>query len=156
MQEQKLKTEYLEREMKRQQETLSNKALQLVRQTDMLQNFRNNLDDALRKADSAEKAIKEVKKSLKDLPENMLNWEKFHEEFNAVHPDFEAKLKAKYPALTATESKVCCLLHIGMSTSEISTMLFISERTVDIHRGHIRKKTGMRHGADIRSAFTKL
>jgi DNA-binding CsgD family transcriptional regulator/tetratricopeptide (TPR) repeat protein len=156
MEEQKLKAEFLEREMKRQQEELSNKALQLVKQTDMLENFRHNLEGIVRKTDSAEKAIKEVRQSLKELPENMLNWNKFHDDFHKVHPDFEVKLKQSFPTLSATEIKVCCLLRIGMNTREISTLLFISEFTVGIHRGHIRKKFGIDRNTDIRTVLEEL
>ena len=157
MQEQKLKAEFLEKEMKRQQDELTNKALQLVKQTDMLENFRHNLEGIVRKTDDAGKIIKEVKQCLKDLPEEMLNWNKFHDDFHAAHPDFEKKLKLRFPTLTAMEIKVCYLLRIGMNSREISTLLFLSERTVAIHRGHIRKKFGITdRNADIRAVLEGL
>ena len=62
----------------------------------------------------------------------------------------QVKLKQRFPTISATEIKVCCLLRIGMNSLEISTLLFISEYTVAIHRGNICKKFGITdRNADI-------
>jgi tetratricopeptide (TPR) repeat protein len=153
---QKLKARHLEEEMKRQQEELSNKALLLVQQTDMLQNLRHDLDGIVRHADTAEKAVRSIREKLKEIPEHLLNWEKFIEDFRKVHPDFEKNLKKKYTSLSKAEIKVSCLLRIGMSTREIGTLLFLSERTVEIHRQHIRKKLAIKKGVDVHTILSGL
>jgi DNA-binding CsgD family transcriptional regulator len=108
----------------------------------------------MRHADSAEKAIRSIRKKLKELPENVMNWERFEEEFRAVHPEFVRKLKEEYPTLTSTEVKVSCLLRIGMISREIATLLFLSERTVEVHRLNIRKKLGLGGKQSVQEVLT--
>ncbi|MDP4220552.1 MAG: tetratricopeptide repeat protein [Bacteroidota bacterium] len=152
----KLKAEHLEQEMKRQEHELSNKTLILVRQTDMLHKLRHDLDGIVRHAATAEKAVRSIREKLKEIPEHLLNWEKFSGEFRSVHPEFEKNLKVKYPSLSQAEVKVCCLLRIGMNTREISTLLFLSERTVELHRQHIRKKLAMPKKIDMHSVLAGI
>src|SRR5579872_3117325 len=142
--------------MKRQESELSNKIFQLVHQTNMLLTLRHDLDGIVRHAGTAEKAIRSIREKLKEIPEHLLNWEKFSEDFRKVHPDFEKNLKKKYPGLSKAEVKVCCLLRIGMSTREIGTLLFLSERTVEFHRLNIRKKLGIKKKDNMHEMLSSL
>ncbi len=147
--EKEVQKQELEYELKRQQEILTNKTLQMVQQTEMMERIRSNIEGILRKADSAEYAIKEVKKSLKSLPENILNWKRFEADVIAVHPHFQHTIKERYPSLTEMEIKVCCMLRIGMKSHEIATLLFVTERTVENHRYHIKKKIATGNARNI-------
>jgi tetratricopeptide (TPR) repeat protein len=144
--------------MKREQtiNELSNTTLKLVQQTDMLLTLRKDLDSIVRKADTAEKAVRSIREKLKEIPEHLLNWEKFSEDFLKVHPDFEKNITQKFPELSKAEIKVCCLLRIGMSTREIGTLLFLSERTVEFHRLNIRKKMAISKKEDMHSVLTAV
>ena len=156
MREQKLRAEYYEQEMRKSQQELLNKSLQLVQQTEMLHRLRRNLEDILTKADSTERAIHQVRHSIAELPAAVLNWPKFYAEFCAVYPDFEQKLFARCPSLTATEYKVACMLRIGMKSREIAALLFISERTAEHHRRHIREKMHLSADSSLRSELLSL
>lgn len=52
-------------------------------------------------------------------------------------------------SLSARELKVLELLKSGKSTKEIARTLDVSVRTVDIHRARIKRKLGLRTGAEL-------
>ena len=83
------------------------------------------------------------KQSQDQLPFVEESWNIFAQQFNALHPEFYARLMNHYPMLTSTELKVCSLIHSGFSSCEIATLLSISRRTVDRHRENIRAKLSL-------------
>ena len=68
------------------------------------------------------------------------HWDVFAEQFYSVHHEFYARLMHICPNLTITESKICSLIRVGLSSKEIADLLSVSKRTVDSHRERIRKK----------------
>jgi DNA-binding NarL/FixJ family response regulator len=52
-------------------------------------------------------------------------------------------------ALSARELQVLDLLRAGKTTKEIAVALRLSSRTVDIHRANMKKKLGLRSGAEL-------
>jgi DNA-binding NarL/FixJ family response regulator len=52
-------------------------------------------------------------------------------------------------ALSARELQVLELLRTGRTTKEIAGALELSARTVDIHRANLKKKLGLRSGAEL-------
>jgi DNA-binding NarL/FixJ family response regulator len=52
-------------------------------------------------------------------------------------------------ALSARELQVLELLRAGKTTKEIAVQLHLSTRTVDIHRANMKKKLGLRSGAEL-------
>jgi DNA-binding NarL/FixJ family response regulator len=54
-----------------------------------------------------------------------------------------------FAGLSARELEVLELLRTGKSTKEIALTLQLSTRTVDIHRANMKKKLGLRTGAEL-------
>lgn len=86
--------------------------------------------------------VKEVIRKLQSLTQNDV-WDEFEVRFNRVHVDFYRKLKEHCPDLTPTELKVCAFLRLNMSSKEISTLMGINSKSVDILRARIRKRLDM-------------
>ena len=57
-----------------------------------------------------------------------------------VHNDFPAKINEKYPDLTEQEKRLTILLRVGFSSKEISSIMNISPKSVEIGRYRLRKK----------------
>jgi len=57
-----------------------------------------------------------------------------------LEPVFLSTLSTKYPELSNSEKKICLLLKLNLRTPEIANLLSASERTIENHRLHIRKK----------------
>ena len=141
----KLKNEKLEAEIVHKNSELANSAMHLVQKREMLGKIRDDLNGLLKKIDN-EQVSAEFKKLLKILGEDNKiddNWEHFAHHFDKVHTDFLVVLKNRYPALTATELKLCAYLRMNLSSKEIAQLMNISIRGVEIGRYRLRKKLGL-------------
>ena len=82
----------------------------------------------------------QIRKDLELQSTEQDNWEVFKLLFTEVHKDFFNKLKAKHPALTKTELKFCAYLRIHLSSSQISSILNVTNEGIKKTRYRIRKK----------------
>ena len=62
---------------------------------------------------------------------------------NDIHKEFIRHLRDIFPTLTPMEVKIAVLLRMNLTSPNIASLLFISHRTVEVHRAHIRKKMGL-------------
>ncbi|MCP4610364.1 MAG: LuxR family transcriptional regulator, partial [Planctomycetes bacterium] len=70
---------------------------------------------------------------------------------------FIRSLSTKYLTLTFTEIQVANLIREGKTSKEIADLLHMSERTIEAHRYHIRKKLGLRNkNANLRVHLLSL
>lgn len=62
---------------------------------------------------------------------------------NDIISPFMHNIKMKYSKLTPTEIQVATLIKEGKTSKEIATLVNLSTRAVDFHRGNIRRKLGL-------------
>jgi len=58
---------------------------------------------------------------------------------------FSRRLSSRYVGLTPTEIRVVNLIKDDKTTKEIAEFMNLSQKTVETHRDHIRKKIGIKH-----------
>jgi len=87
--------------------------------------------------------LNEVKRNLRAQNLEQDNWETFRLRFTGVHNDFFDQLKAKYPMLTKSELKFCAYLRIHLSSSQISSVLNVTNEAIKKNRYRIRKKMNL-------------
>lgn len=73
-----------------------------------------------------------------------------------VHADFMKQLKQEVPALTDMELKIAALLKMNLTSSNISSILFLSKRTVEFHRLNLRKKMRIHSDDDLHLILNTL
>ena len=61
--------------------------------------------------------------------------------------------RTREPGLTAAERRVAALVAQGHTNREVSTALFLSERTVETHLSHAYSKLGVRSRAELARTF---
>jgi DNA-binding CsgD family transcriptional regulator len=137
MEIQRMKAQQVEKE-------LGNTTLQLLAQTELLRDLRNDLLRIARKIPPSEPVARELRDRIKNLPCESVDWEKFDMQFKAVHPDFIRKLTERAPDLTATEVRICTMLRMNLKSHEMAQIFCISEDGVDFHRRNIRRKLQMK------------
>jgi DNA-binding NarL/FixJ family response regulator len=81
---------------------------------------------------------------------------KIDEILREVEQDYIDHLSSTYPMLSKTEIIVCVFLKLGMRSIDIAKLMVTSERTVENHRLHIRKKMGLGAGIAMKDALEKL
>lgn len=139
----KREAELLRIELERKDQDLIEKTKHLLKQTESLAQFRNDLKAIVRRLPGDDPMAMEVRERLKSLPDELLNWQSFDEQFNSLHPQFLHNLTVAFPELTPQERKVCPLLRLNLETEEIAKLMFLSDRSVENHRYRIRKKLGL-------------
>lgn len=83
-------------------------------------------------------------------------WEVFETAFDEVHEDFLNRLKKQFPNLTPREMRLCAYLRMNVSTKEISSLMNISVRGVEISRYRLRKKLGIDRDTNLTSFILEL
>jgi len=69
-----------------------------------------------------------------------MDWLMVETQLEKIHPGFFGRLGAKHPALTVKDKKLCGYLQLGLSSKEVSGLLNISHKSVEIARVRLRKK----------------
>ena len=94
-----------------------------------------NLDDG----GSPEEMRNIIKTIYRNLSDND-SWERFAYHFDQVHGGYLKKLSENNVKLSPREIKLAAFLRMNLSSKEISTMLNITERSVELARYRLRKK----------------
>lgn len=141
--EERRRAEELRVELDKKERELTTKTKHLIKRTESLAQFRDDLRAIIRRSPANDPLIQQVKERLNSTPESNLDWENFDKEFQSVHPVFTQKLEMKHPVLTKMEKKICEMLRLGLTSVDIAKLLTLSERNIENHRYRIRKKIAL-------------
>lgn len=149
-----LENEKLQIELDMKQKELSSLALHLVNKNEFLQDLKEQISNDII---STNNIVKEVARRIDTTVNQDNDWELFEKQFIAVNPSFSAKLaEISGSKLSTTEVKICSLIRTGLSTKEIASMLFLSQRTVENHRYNIQKKLNINGSIKLNSFLMGL
>ncbi len=84
------------------------------------------------------------------------DWNLFENSFDEAHENYFRKLKEEYPDLTPNDLKLSAYLRMNMSSKEISSLLNITVRSVELRRYRLRKKLNMEHDKNLVEFFMEL
>jgi DNA-binding CsgD family transcriptional regulator len=138
----------LELELKVKNRELTSKVMNLIEINNTLDQVLGRIDDqkdnfVKSNSEFFSPLVKEVRKH-----RNNNIWNAFEQEFVMVHPDFMKQLLKLHPDLTPKERRLCSLLRMNLSTKEISQILNLEVRSVEMARTRLRKKLNI-SGKDI-------
>lgn len=148
---QRLNKEKVETELQHVKRMLAASTMNLVVKNEFIETIKEELKEVKQKGrnpetkQALEKIVKEIETTLK-LQED---WEQFEFHFEAVHGDFLARLRKDVPDLSPNEQKLCAFLRLNLNTKEITNLLGISVRGVEIARYRLRKKLGLERGQNL-------
>ena len=153
-----LKNEKLKNEMIHRDKELANQTMDLIHKNKFLSKIKEDLEKI--KDVSSDDHLKGkisslVSKISKDVDHNK-QWEVFETAFDEVHEDFLNRLKARFPALTPKELRLCAYLRMNISTKEIAPLMNISIRGVEICRYRVRKKLNIDRDTNLTSLIIDL
>ncbi|CAM3643567.1 triple tyrosine motif-containing protein [Mucilaginibacter galii] len=146
-----LQTEKLQAELDAKNRELSNSALTLAYKNELLQKLSDELlkikDENGKKLPADQ--ISKVQKVITEGMNDERDWNLFEKSFNEAHENFFKKLKAQHPELVPNDLKLCAYLRMNMSSKELSSLLNITLRGVEIRRYRLRKKLNIPHDKNL-------
>ena len=146
-----LQTEKLQAELDLKNRELSNSAMSLAYKNELLQKLSDELSK-IKDENGKKLPIEQINKVQKVINEGMndeRDWNLFEKSFNEAHENFFKKLKAQHPELVPNDLKLCAYLRMNMSSKELSSLLNISLRGVEIRRYRLRKKLEIPHDKNL-------
>lgn len=120
-------------------------ALNISEQISFLEKISSEINDVMKTTDSEEKTQRLNKLSMIIKQKMSFPQEKkeFYMQIEEIHKDFHLKLKTNFPDLTNLEKRLAGLLRLNLSTKEISTLLNISPKSVEVARYRLKKKMNL-------------
>ncbi len=137
--------EYAQKVLDANQRDLVSSALHISRTSKLIEYTLKRIDVLLEKHTGTNICddLSTIKKDLNLQISQQDNWEVFKLRFTEVHKDFFSSLKEKHPTLTKSELKFCAYLHIHLSSSQISSVLHVTNEAIKKSRYRIRKKLNL-------------
>ena len=138
----KLEKEKMTQEIKLKQNELTNTTLNIAKKNEMILELKNLLLMNKEKFSNSQH-YRSFMKKLNNSVNDTEDWKHFEINFKELHQDFFERLLKSYPRLTSKDLKLCAYLKMNLSTKEISPLMGISIRGIEIHRYRLRKKLGL-------------
>ncbi len=160
---QKAKLEVLEKNNKLVEERLNfqnkelvNFAMHLVQKNDFLESIEEKLKN-LKDIDASHK--KELSAIIFEIKHHQLIGDdlvKFQSRVLEIKADFFALIKTKYPKVTKKETNLAALLSLGLTSTEIASILGVTENAVKISRHRLRKKLDLDSTVNLNNFFYNI
>ena len=144
----KLENEKLKSEINLKNDQLTTITMHLVKNNDFIMDVQNKIISSLDQNNSK----KELKTLIKTIDKELSNndsWDQFAYHFDQVHGNYLKKLSGNNIKLSPREIKLAAFLRMNMSSKEISKMLNITSRGVELARYRLRKKLNLKREQNL-------
>jgi DNA-binding NarL/FixJ family response regulator len=133
-------------------------ALNISEQISFLEKISTGINEAIKTPDSEERTQRLNKLSMIIKQKMSFAQEKkeIYLHIEEIHKDFHLKLKTSFPDLTNLEKRLAGLLRLNLSTKEISTLLNISPKSVEVARYRLKKKMRIEKDKSLNNFITNL
>jgi ligand-binding sensor domain-containing protein len=130
---------------------LAASTMNLVVKNEFMENIKVELEEVKQKGKSLETkhALEKIVREIDTTLRVQEDWNQFEHHFDQVHGDFLNRLREHFSDLTPNDQKLCALLRLNLSTKEISNLMNVSLRGVEIARYRLRKKLGLDQGQNL-------
>ncbi len=146
-----LEKEKLQNDLMYKNKELASITMNIFRRSRLMDRMKLEMEEVIANIDNREtkNEVEKIVKKLVDHSKQRDDWEQFSLHFDAIHANFLKKIKNKYPALTATDLKLCAYIKLNMSSKEIAQILHISPKGVEVARYRLRKKLNLDQQANL-------
>ncbi len=146
-----LEEEKVESELRHLNNLLAASTMNLVVKNEFIETIKEELKEVRRRGKNIEtkKALERIEREIDTTLRVQSDWEQFEYHFDKVHGDFLTRLREDFLELTPNDQKLCAFLRLNLSTKEISNLMSISLRGVEVARYRLRKKLGLQKGQNL-------
>ncbi|MDP2424322.1 MAG: inorganic phosphate transporter [Bacteroidales bacterium] len=135
-----------------------NIALSITEQREFLERTASTLGEIQKEPDKMqwERKLNELLIMIKQKISYSNVTPEFYGQIEQMHKDFHLKLENAFPDLTDQEKRLAILLRLNLSTKEISTIMNITPKSVEISRYRLRKKLNLPSGENLSNFINNL
>jgi len=154
----RLRNEHLQAEMVHRDKELANQTMNIIQKNRLFTKLKDELNLVQKSQDNPQLKtkmsilIRRLDKEI-DLKEQNKIFETYFEE---VHSKFFERLKDKHPGLSPREMYLCAYIRMNLSTKEVSDLLNITSRGVEISRYRLRKKLELTRDINLSTYLSNL
>lgn len=134
----RIRNEQLEQDLVRKSEELANSTMELIKKNELFQGIQEKVHDIQQNHRPSD--FQQLSKLIETHISTGKDWHLFEQNFNQVHEQFFKKLLELYPELSKGDLKLAAYLRMNLSSKEISQLLNITYRSVELKRYRLRKK----------------
>jgi DNA-binding CsgD family transcriptional regulator len=138
----RLYNEKLQTELDLKNDQLTSITMQLLKNKEFIQNVQGKISKTIDKEESKQDLIRLIRTIDQELS-NDDYWDQFAYHFDQVHGNYLEKLSKNNIHLSPREIKLAAFLRMNMSSKEISKLLNITTRGVELARYRLRKKLNL-------------
>lgn len=113
--------------------------LQLSQKNELLKMVSNQLKNVA-STTNTKKKVRKLNELLETKNLLTIDWTIIENQVEKLHPGFFNRLQTKHPVITVKDKKISAYLRLGLSSKEISGLLGITPKSVEIARVRLRKK----------------
>lgn len=141
--------ELLAQHIEDQEKQLTMNAVNMIRQSEMIQSAINEMNKAFPFTSAEGRTIlNSVISQLNDKSKEHLQ-DEFEICFEKVHSGFYASLTSSIPDISVREKRLCAFLRMNMTTKEIAAITFQTPNSIDVSRFRLRKKLGVENDEEF-------
>ncbi len=136
---------------------LSTHTLHLIQKNQLLEELRNQLNEIA--ADEKRDQKRQIKQLAQKINVSFVQdkyWDDFRAIFDQVHQTFFANLKKQADTLTPAEMRLIALLRMNLNSSDIATLLAISQDSLRVARYRLKKKLNISEGESLTTFIQNL
>ena len=140
----RFKNQQLEKDNRDKSNELAASTMSIIKKNEILTQIKEQLE-SLDKAEITKPVVKIIDKNLN----HNQNWEMFKDAFEMADGEFFKNLKEKHSNLSPNDLKLCAYLRLNLSSKEVSQLINISPKSVEVKRYRLRKKLGLDNNENL-------
>lgn len=122
----------------------------------IIRQLRQELDKQLSEAPQTYHNCDQILNQIENSINSPKGWMELESRFIELYPEIITILETRFPALTRQQRRICILVMIGQTTPQIAETLYLSKRSIETHRHHLRKKLQIPRNQDLRNFLHNL
>ncbi len=138
LQKHKLKELRSRMQLERERRKVVTSAIAMTEKDNILESVISDIAE-IRNSENMPQSLDRLEQNLKMHLSGRQDWEEFKIVFEKVHPRFSSLLKERYPDLTEGDIRLAIYIRSGLSSKQISRMLFLQPDSVKKNRQRLRR-----------------
>ena len=145
----------IRKDLQNKADDLAASTMNLQRKNELLQKISLQVDNAIESVKNGEpvdmrlKRLRSISEVIRENITHDADWHKFQDNFDLVYDDFLKRLGEEFPNLSLSDKRMCAYLRMGLNTKDISPLLGMTVRSVEMTRYRLRRKLGLSRGHNL-------